>query len=117
MNVVLSVNIENPNLKQTSIYRKTQARTVDELIQSAKLAHFSTAVFAASTSEFFHIVNKVMYKDSSPSLPQHTSSVDLADRFNDFFVEKVQTIRDDLPTQEGSGAKLCSLADASLLPV
>ena len=57
-------------------------------------------------------VHNIVYKDSSSPLPQHTSSVDLADRFNDFFVEKVQTIRDDLPTQEGSGAKLCSLADA-----
>ena len=32
-------------------------RTVDKLFQSAKLAHFSTAVSAASNYEIFHVVN------------------------------------------------------------
>ena len=52
-----------------------------------------------------------MYEDSSSPLPQHTSSVDLADRFNDFFAENVQTIRDTLPTQKRGGAKFCSPAE------
>ena len=52
-----------------------------------------------------------MYKDSSSPLTQHTPSVDLADRFNDFFAEKVQTIRDALPTEEGGGTKYCSPAE------
>ena len=48
--------------------------------------------------KLFNIVSKTL--DCNPTrgvLPEHTSETDLAASFNNFYIEKVQKIRDDLP--------------------
>ena len=43
------------------------------------------------------MVNTLMGTSSSNPLPNHTNDKDLAEEFADFFMDKIQKIRDNLP--------------------
>ena len=44
----------------------------------------------------FNTVNKLLHRNSSKVLPSSTSDLNLAEKFADFFINKVATIHDEL---------------------
>jgi hypothetical protein len=69
---------------------------VNNLIDHAKKQHYLKKVESADQKSLFKIVDTLLNKAASGSLPSHDSPNDLADRFGQFFSEKISKIRDDL---------------------
>ena len=70
------------------------------MLSDAKIACYSAQVrdCKGDTKELYKLVNTIMGTTSSDSLPNHTNDNLLADEFADFFMNKIQKIRDD-PTE------------------
>ena len=66
------------------------------LIDHAKQEHFSSKVESSDQKSLFKVVNTLMNKSKSTKLPSYDSPKELADRFCDFFSEKICKIREDL---------------------
>jgi len=52
---------------------------------------------SSNQSVLFSTVDKLLNLSGPPKLPSHTNVVDLANSFGDFFIQKVQDIRNGLP--------------------
>ncbi len=46
----------------------------------------------------------MLHRKEETSMPQHTSTNDLANEFSSFFTQKIQTIRDYLDNPQGDGS-------------
>ena len=70
-------------------YRK-QHDLVKNMINQAKIAHYSSLVQASSGNQkkIFNIVEKLFHKPKTPVLPSAHSDRDLADAFSNFFCYK-----------------------------
>ena len=77
---------------------KEQARSVDRMIESAKVKHFSDRIEAASPADAIGLINGLMARNSQSPLPSHESEEELASRFNCFFMDKVTKIRNNFPS-------------------
>jgi hypothetical protein len=82
---------------------------VNQLLVSAKRDFYSERVKECPDQKsLFKVANTLLNKSSSTSLPDHTCSQDLANRFNDFFTQKIKNIRQRLDTTQSKKALLCS---------
>jgi hypothetical protein len=75
----------------------SQVRLVSDMILSAKRSYYSTLVseHASNQGKLFSIFSDLLHKDKSKSnLPQHTDPTELANKFANFFSEKIGLIRD-----------------------
>ena len=76
-----------------------------KMLFEAKTACYSKQVkdCRGDIKELYKMVNTLMGTSSDNPLPNHTSNKDLAEEFADFFMDKIQKIRDNLignPTYE-----------------
>jgi len=80
-----------------------QRNVVNELIERAKKDYFTEAINKSSTSkEVFQIGNSLLFKKKECSLPSHTSAEQLANKFSDFFHNKIVRIRTSLTSDRCS---------------
>ena len=68
---------------------------VEQLVNEKKRNYYSSQIANCDNSqrELFKVCNTLMDKPRGSSLPKSSSSLDLANRFNDFFSEKIRKIR------------------------
>jgi hypothetical protein len=79
---------------------KEQRNLVTKLIKESKTKHFSDLVNQAKDQkELFSLMNKLMSRGPCKKLPVHTSSKALADKFANFFSNKISLIRKDIEEQ------------------
>ena len=85
------------------IYRQN-CMHVKELIQKSKIKHFQTKIEECEGDQrkLFQIVDKLLGRGKTTSLPTASSSLALAESFNSFFISKIATIRQDLSKLERS---------------
>ena len=76
-----------------------QRNTCTELSVSKQKAYYAGLIENSPKSQgsLFKIVDKLLGKESERILPSHTDPLVLANEFNDFYVEKVKTIRESIP--------------------
>lgn len=85
-------------------------KKVDQLVKEKKKKYYSSQIANCdnSQSELFKVCNTLLDKPKCSSLPKSSSPIDLANRFNNFFSDKIVKIRSkfskepDLTTQESS---------------
>ena len=68
------------------------------LIEQAKRSYYGSKVKSADQKSLFNLANCLLHKSKDLALPIYDSAQDLATRFNNFFVQKITNIRDDLKT-------------------
>ena len=90
-------------------YRRTQSekdkadfikprKDTTSLAFKKKKKYYSNKISSCSTTKsLFECVNKLVDNTKSTALPSHTSSTDLANRFNAFFKKKIADIRNSFP--------------------
>ena len=71
-----------------------QCNLVNRLISESKMKFYSSIIEGNSSNQFelFRAVEKMLNLKAPPELPSHDCATDLANRFADFFTEKVQAI-------------------------
>ena len=69
----------------------------------AKKTYYSDMINESSTDQkqIFNTVNRLLHKGKDSPLPKSSSDVSLANRFSEYFVQKIQTIRNSFPTTGG----------------
>ena len=73
---------------------------VNRLIRDAKSTHLRNKIESADSSRvLFKITTEMLGNASKPVLPLYTPAADLPDSFNNFFIERITKIRDDLDNQ------------------
>ena len=75
-------------------------RHITRLVQAAKTSFFSTKIMESKSSkQLFNITNQLASRKKPSALPTVYPLVQLPQRFADFFLSKVQTIRHTLDNQ------------------
>ena len=77
-----------------------QCNRVNCLIYESKMKFYSSVIEENSSNQFelFRAVEKMLNLKAPPKLPSRDCATNLANRFADFFTEKVQTIRNGFVT-------------------
>ena len=77
-----------------------QCNLVNRPISESKMKFYSSVIEGNSSNQFelFRAVEKMLNLKAPPELPSHDCATDLANRFADFFTEKVQAIRNGFVT-------------------
>ena len=79
---------------------RSACKLVSKIVQQAKSTFFNTKILACiSSKQLFSITNTLLGKSKTSSLPSPIPSALLPQRFCDFFVNKISTIRDKLSSQ------------------
>ena len=73
-------------------------KSVNAILHHAKSNYYTTVVSDNKGDQkfLFTTVNKLLHRNSSKVLPSSTSDLNLAEKFADFFINKVATIHDEL---------------------
>ena len=104
---------------QLTVHREiflNEKQNVNNLITSSKQKYYNKLISESSNQKnLFKIVDKLSHKKTYPVLPDHTSSEELANRFGEFFNEKIVKIRSKL-TSASDSANLASQDDEQLSP-
>ena len=81
---------------------KHQCQVVNEIILESKKTYYNNKVNSASGDQksLFKIVNNMFHNISQPLLPSHDSVDELVNRFADFFISKINRIRDDIRSRD-----------------
>ena len=108
-----------------SAYKK-QCAFVSTQITEAKTRYYSDLVKNNSDQkQLFQIIDSILHKNNEHPLPKHSSPVELANRFGNYFDEKIRTIRSALETanankpaaQESVPQTICSTKLTTFEPV
>ena len=77
----------------------SQKKVCTELALSKQTHHYSKLIEDSSHSQrsLFKVANELLDKNSEKVLPTHDDPKQLADEFNNFFVDKVKKIRNSIP--------------------
>ena len=72
-------------------------------METAKSEHYNILITQASGNqmELFKIIGGLLHTKGEDVLPQYEDPLELANRFNDFFLSKIETIRLNLVTASG----------------
>ena len=72
-----------------------QRQVVKHMIEKAKTSYYSGSVENCNGDQksLYSVVNKLLHKRKEPVLPSTSSEHDLANKFSDYFVGKIETIR------------------------
>ena len=74
---------------------RNQRQLVQSCVRTAKTSYNSKLVESCTnTRQLFRVANALLNRNKQPPLP---TCVNIADRFNNFFIEKVQIVRSTLP--------------------
>ena len=92
---------------------KEHCKSYKKLLDEAKKDHHKSSILESSTRDLFRTVNTLSNPNSERSLPSHDSEEELAERFADYFEQKINTIRSDIdscepPTLSVTAAENCS---------
>ena len=83
---------------------KIKQRKVNEMCTAAKTAYYNKEIEDTKTDSkrLFKLSNNLLYKSKNDSLPSHCSEKDMANKFGQYFSDKIETIRNNLQSQEQS---------------
>ena len=75
-------------------YRQ-QCRSVSMQLTEAKRNYYSTKIGASNKDQksLFHITKTLLVNQQAATLPTHETNFELANRFNKFFNDKINTLR------------------------
>ena len=75
-----------------------------QLAKSLKKAHINDSLLSAKGDQkkLFSVFNNLVDGNHDAQLPDHQSEEELANRFSNFFIEKVRKIRDSFGSQEST---------------
>ena len=79
-----------------------QKKVCAELSLAKQTEHYTTLIESNSKSQksLFKVANELLDKNSKKVLPAHDDPKELANQFNNYFVEKIQKIRTSIPEVE-----------------
>ncbi len=82
------------------LYRE-QRQVVKHMIEDAKTDYYSASVDKCDGDQksLYGVVNNLLHKKKEPVLPSRSSDHDLANRFSDYFVGKIDNIRSSFNDQ------------------
>lgn len=82
---------------------RAQSNVVNSLIRTTKCRYFADRIAHCGKDQkrLFQIVHGLLRTRGEPILPKHTSDQQLADGFNDFFVNKIVNIRNSFSVVAG----------------
>ena len=77
---------------------KSKRKYLNKLCSEVKRKYYNGEVLSAenNSKELFKVANSLLNKPRSTSLPSHTAEKDLANKFGQFFSNKIARIRDGL---------------------
>ncbi len=73
-----------------------QCKIYNDSLKQAKCDYHQEEIASCDDKELFRIVNKLCSSDSSATLPEYSSAIELANRFGTFFHSKIEKIRNKL---------------------
>ncbi len=81
-----------------------QCRVVQNLLDKARCQYYNNIIKENSGDQkvLYKTVNKLLHRKAETPLPSHTSLEELAERFADFFSDKIMKIREKLLPQRGT---------------
>ena len=84
---------------------RSQCTNVNKILKQAKIDYYSDMVSSCGNDQkSLHKITKHLLQGSTEaSLPSGKSSNELAQAFSDFFIDKIQGIRNDIASQAESG--------------
>ena len=73
-----------------------QCKKVDALINDSKSTYYNNKISEAGNDQkkLFGLINKIFHKSSDKKLPSHDDTLDLCTQFSDFFITKIDKIRE-----------------------
>ena len=77
---------------------KSEKKHLESLISKAKTDHYTNEIKECSNDQgrVFKIIAHLQNIKAKPTLPQYDTLLDLCNSFNEFFINKISTIRDKL---------------------
>lgn len=84
-----------------SNFRK-QVNFCNRLINKAKSDFYSDLISSNSddSRNLWNSLNKILHRSPPPALPQCDNNRELANKFSDFFLQKIETVRSTLPSSD-----------------
>jgi DNA-directed RNA polymerase subunit F len=80
---------------------KQQCIKVNTMLTEAKTKYYSEMVTnSTGQKELFKIVDKLMHRKTVSPLPKHETPLELANRFSEYFDEKIRTLRTSLESYD-----------------
>jgi hypothetical protein len=80
---------------------KDQRLTVSRLISDAKSAYYRDQILNCNNQkELFNVIDSLLHQKGKPRLPTLHSNKELAERFNQYFTSKIDTIRATFETTQ-----------------
>ncbi len=97
---------------------ETQRQVVRNMITIEKKRYYNKQITDCDGDQkkLFNIVDNLLNRKKPTALPQHNDLKSLVETFSDFFVGKIETIRNDLSELESSAGSLSCPPVSSLLP-
>ena len=79
---------------------KIQRTATNKLIVSTKTKYLSEMISEKETDqkELFKSVKSLLHAEKEVTYPEHHSKQELAEKFSDYFINKIQKIRDNFPS-------------------
>ena len=75
---------------------KEQCHVYNSAINSVKSDYYKAQISGSTQSQLFHMIDGLFKVKAVPPLPSHESLHSLAEDFSNFFVSKIQKLKDDL---------------------
>ena len=98
------VNPDQPTTDECQVAYRAQANKYYSLIDQAKQEYYKDRISSAGHDQkkLFNTVDTLLNGSNNTPLPLHSSADDLSERFVDFFVDKIDSIRTDLLNKQKS---------------
>ena len=77
---------------------KEQCQTYTTMLKDAKTSYHRKEIENAEQKDLFRVIDKLSVPKDEIKLPSHKSPGELANRFSDYFHQKIQTLRQRLDT-------------------
>ena len=83
---------------------KTQQDKYRHMLVVAKTRYYNRSIVDCGGDQkaLFGVIDQLMHRRTAPILPQHSSELDLAYGFSDFFINKIGKIRDGLQSGQSN---------------
>ena len=90
---------------------KKQCKIVSEMVLDSKKVYYKDKIDSAhgNSKELFKIINNVFHKCTDPILPVHNSLDELVNTFADFYVSKIDRIRENIQSSGNTHSRFSSL--------
>jgi len=92
---------------------KEHCKSYKMLLDNAKKDYHKSSILESGTRDLFRTVNSLSNPNSERSLPSHDSEEELAERFADYFEQKINTIRSDIDSCDPPSLSVTSVEKCS----